>query len=75
VAIPTETVHGLAGNIYSEKPFKKIFETKKDPYLILNCTHCSTDKLKEIVSEIPEKAHNCRCSCSGSIGKKKNAYS
>jgi hypothetical protein len=24
----------LGGNIYSEKPFKKIFETKKDPYLI-----------------------------------------
>jgi hypothetical protein len=44
----------LAGNIYKEA-IQKIFETKKDPYLILNCTHFSTDKLKEIVSEIPEK--------------------
>jgi hypothetical protein len=25
---------GLAGNIYSEKTIQKIFETKKDPYLI-----------------------------------------
>ena len=25
VAIPTETVYGLAGNIYSEKAVKKIF--------------------------------------------------
>ena len=28
VAIPTETVYGLAGNIFSEKAIKKIFETK-----------------------------------------------
>lgn len=26
VAIPTETVYGLAGNIYSEKAVRKIFE-------------------------------------------------
>ena len=29
VAIPTETVYGLAGNIYSEKAVKRIFSTKK----------------------------------------------
>jgi L-threonylcarbamoyladenylate synthase len=29
VAIPTETVYGLAGNIYSEKPFKKYLKQKK----------------------------------------------
>ena len=32
VAIPTETVYGLAGNIYSEKAIKSIFETKKRPF-------------------------------------------
>ena len=32
VAIPTETVYGLAGNIYSEKAIKAIFETKKRPF-------------------------------------------
>jgi L-threonylcarbamoyladenylate synthase len=32
VAIPTETVYGLAGNIY--RKIQKIFETKKRPYLI-----------------------------------------
>jgi len=34
VAIPTETVYGLAGNIFSEKAIKKIFEPKKDHFLI-----------------------------------------
>ena len=31
VAIPTETVYGLAGNAYSHKACKKIFELKKRP--------------------------------------------
>ena len=31
VAIPTETVYGLAGNGYSDKACKKIFELKKRP--------------------------------------------
>ena len=31
VAIPTETVYGLAGNAYSNKAVKKIFSIKKDP--------------------------------------------
>ena len=31
VAIPTETVYGLAGNAYSNKACKKIFELKKRP--------------------------------------------
>ena len=29
VAIPTETVYGLAGNAYSNKAVKKIFSLKK----------------------------------------------
>ena len=32
VAIPTETVYGLAGNIYSTKAIKTIFETKQRPF-------------------------------------------
>ena len=32
VAIPTETVYGLAGNAYSNKSVKKIFLLKKRPY-------------------------------------------
>jgi len=31
VAIPTETVYGLAGNIYSEKAIHAIFELKNRP--------------------------------------------
>ncbi len=57
VAIPTETVYGLAGNIYSVKAIKKIFQTKERPLFNPLIVHiASTDKLKEIASEIPEKA-------------------
>ena len=35
VAIPTETVYGLAGNAYSDKSCKKIFKLKKDQKTIL----------------------------------------
>ena len=57
VAIPTETVYGLAGNIYSEKAIQKIFETKKRPLFNPLIVHiASINKLEEIVSEIPEKA-------------------
>ena len=31
VAIPTETVYGLAGNAYSDKACKKIYKLKKRP--------------------------------------------
>jgi L-threonylcarbamoyladenylate synthase len=57
VAIPTETVYGLAGNIFSEKAIKSIFETKKRPFFNPLIVHISSfDSLKNIVSEIPEKA-------------------
>ena len=32
VVIPTETVYGLAGNIFSNKAIKKIFEVKNRPF-------------------------------------------
>ena len=31
VAIPTETVYGLAGNAYSDKACRKIYKIKKRP--------------------------------------------
>jgi L-threonylcarbamoyladenylate synthase len=57
VAIPTETVYGLAGNIFSEKAIKRIFETKKRPFFNPLIVHISSVALLEtIVSEVPEKA-------------------
>lgn len=57
VAIPTETVYGLAGNIFSEKAIQSIFETKKRPFFNPLIVHiASIDKLPELVSYIPEKA-------------------
>ncbi|MCL4167966.1 UNVERIFIED_CONTAM: hypothetical protein GTU68_027340, partial [Idotea baltica] len=57
VAIPTETVYGLAGNIFSEKAIKSIFETKKRPFFNPLIVHIpSVDSLQDIVSYVPEKA-------------------
>ena len=57
VAIPTETVYGLAGNIYSEEAIKLIFETKKRPFFNPLIVHiASVNALDNIVKEIPEKA-------------------
>ncbi len=57
VAIPTETVYGLAGNIYSDKAIRKIFALKQRPFFNPLIVHLhSIDKLQDIVSEIPEKA-------------------
>lgn len=57
VAIPTETVYGLAGNIFSEKAIKSIFSTKKRPFFNPLIVHIpSVDALENIVSYVPEKA-------------------
>ncbi|QOD59607.1 threonylcarbamoyl-AMP synthase [Polaribacter haliotis] len=57
VAIPTETVYGLAGNIFSEKAIKSIFSTKKRPFFNPLIVHISgVEKLENIVTHIPEKA-------------------
>ncbi|MDP5104898.1 MAG: L-threonylcarbamoyladenylate synthase [Polaribacter sp.] len=57
VAIPTETVYGLAGNIFSERAIKSIFDTKKRPFFNPLIVHISSvDELETIVSEVPEKA-------------------
>lgn len=57
VAIPTETVYGLAGNMNSEKAVKKIFSTKKRPFYNPLIVHIpSVDDLENIVSYVPTKA-------------------
>lgn len=57
VAIPTETVYGLAGNIYSETAIKAIFETKQRPFFNPLIVHISSvEVLPDIVNAIPEKA-------------------
>lgn len=57
VAIPTETVYGLAGNIFSEKAIKKIFKTKRRPFFNPLIVHIpNIEYLQNIVSYIPEKA-------------------
>ncbi len=57
IAIPTETVYGLAGNIFSEIALKKIFELKNRPFNNPLIVHVkSIDQIQKIASEIPEIA-------------------
>lgn len=57
VALPTETVYGLAGNAYEEKAIKKIFELKKRPLYNPLIVHLhSAKQLDEVAKDIPEKA-------------------
>ena len=58
VAIPTETVYGLAGNIYNEEAIKSIFKIKNRPFFNPLIVHInSINQLKELAKDIPEKAH------------------
>jgi L-threonylcarbamoyladenylate synthase len=57
IAIPTETVYGLAGNAYSENALKKIFELKKRPFYNPLIVHIkSTAFLDTVASDIPDMA-------------------
>ena len=57
VAIPTETVYGLAANAYDENAVKQIFEIKQRPFYNPLIVHIkSIDYLEQIVKEIPAKA-------------------
>lgn len=57
VAIPTETVYGLAGNIYSTAAIKLIFKTKQRPFFNPLIVHIpSVNSLQSIASNIPKKA-------------------
>lgn len=57
VAIPTDTVYGLAGNAFDEQSIHSIFEVKRRPLdspLIAQTN--SFDKVKKLVIEIPIEA-------------------
>ncbi len=57
VAIPTETVYGLAGNVYSEKAINKIYRLKNRPSTNPLIVHIgSKDQLYDIASEVPQVA-------------------
>lgn len=57
VAIPTETVYGLAANIYSDTAIKKIFELKKRPFFNPLIVHIhSMEQVMELAVDFPEKA-------------------
>jgi L-threonylcarbamoyladenylate synthase len=57
VAIPTETVYGLAGNAFNVAAVAQIFAVKKRPSFdpLIVHTH-SIESVKDFVTEIPEQA-------------------
>ena len=57
VAIPTETVYGLAGNIFDEETIRKIFLVKQRPLFNPLIVHLhSREQLPQITEAIPPKA-------------------
>jgi L-threonylcarbamoyladenylate synthase len=57
VGIPTETVYGLAANIYDDQAIARIFQTKKRPQTNPLIVHVpSYHHAKELVKFFPEKA-------------------
>ena len=57
VAIPTETVYGLAGNAFEPQAIEKIFSLKKRPFYNPLIVHIkSTEFLTKIAKDIPEVA-------------------
>ncbi|HEU4574320.1 MAG TPA: L-threonylcarbamoyladenylate synthase [Chitinophagaceae bacterium] len=58
VIIPTETVYGLAANIYSDEAIRKVFALKKRPLHNPLIVHIkSIDDLTEVASQVPEVAY------------------
>ncbi|TDE17444.1 L-threonylcarbamoyladenylate synthase [Dyadobacter psychrotolerans] len=57
VAIPTETVYGLAANAFNEKAVLSIFEVKNRPAFDPLIIHTDAlEKVKDFVTEIPPQA-------------------
>jgi L-threonylcarbamoyladenylate synthase len=57
IAIPTETVYGLAGNAYNETALKKIFILKNRPFYNPLIVHLkSASCISDVALEIPESA-------------------
>ena len=60
VAIPTETVYGLAASSYDNRAIDKVFEAKGRPQDNPLIVHISDiGMLKEIARDIPQKAMEC----------------
>lgn len=58
IGLPTETVYGLAGNIYSEKAIKSIFELKKRPLFNPLIVHVKNkNAISTVAQNIPDKAY------------------
>ena len=58
VAIPTETVYGLAGNAYNESALAKIFAAKERPTFDPLIVHIAEiDQLEDVAKDIPEAAY------------------
>lgn len=58
VAIPTETVYGLAGNAFSEKAVRKIFLLKNRPFYNPLIVHVkSINDLNNVAQDIPDQAY------------------
>ena len=56
-AIPTETVYGLAGNIYSEKAIRNIFHIKQRPLFNPLIVHLpNVAAMEQVAKDIPEMA-------------------
>ncbi len=58
IALPTETVYGLAGNALDERAVEKIFSTKNRPRYNPLIVHIrSADYLSQVARDIPEQAY------------------
>ncbi|MFY7993266.1 MAG: L-threonylcarbamoyladenylate synthase [Bacteriovoracaceae bacterium] len=58
VAIPTETVYGLAGHIHSEAGLKKIFSTKERPFFDPLIVHVDSVEKARILSSDWNEVHD-----------------
>lgn len=57
IGLPTETVYGLAGNIYCDQALEKIFSLKKRPFYNPLIVHIkNAEEVFKIAENIPEKA-------------------
>lgn len=57
IGFPTETVYGLAGNIFSENAINRIFETKQRPKFNPLIVHIAKmEQLEQLAIAIPENA-------------------